>query len=497
MRTKIILSLLSVGLTACGGGGGSAQPPTGLSYSSPNSFVVGTPITALAPTVNGTVTSYSVAPSLPGGLSLDMSSGAITGTPTTATPSASYVVTAQNDAGSATFSLSITVDPAFALQPSTATTIAVGQVIDAYPTIESSSASPYPAFVDASQVAWTSSQPSVASVGADGSITGMSEGSTTVTANYQGPGYQGLAVQLVVQVSGYMLKRNLAVAGQGTRSYSIYVPNFTASGAHPLLVSMHGGGGTAMIQASTTQLNQFASAHDFYVAYLEGSGVIQTFNAGACCGSAQTNDVDDVAYATAVIDDVQANYSVDPTKTFASGFSNGSMMAHRLACAIADRIAGIAAVSGGSGEFDGALNQYYTCSPSRPIRILHIHATNDRNYPYAGGVGAGISNTNFYPIDSTIADWIARNNVTTQATVEHVTATTTCYHYENAADNSKPSAPVTLCKIDPVDVYDPVNQVVWGGGHSWPGGVRSPASKSDIPIADFDADSYLWNYLNQ
>ena len=211
--------------------------------------------------------------------------------------------------------------------------------------------------------------------------------------------------QLTMTVSGRMSRRTVAVTGQGTRTYSIYSPQFSSAGPHPAIISMHGGGGTAMVQASMTQLNALAASQQIYIVYLEGFGMIQTFNAGACCGAAQSLNVDDVAYASRVIDDVNANFAVDTTKTFASGFSNGAMMSHRLACALADRIDGIAGISGGSAEFDNDGNQYFVCNPQRPIPILHIHALNDRNYPYAGGPGAGISGSNFYSIDATIHDW--------------------------------------------------------------------------------------------
>jgi hypothetical protein len=70
---------------------------------------VGTAITALSPSVSGTVTSYSVSPALPAGLTIDATSGQITGTPTSATAIANYKIMAQNNAGSTTFDLSITV----------------------------------------------------------------------------------------------------------------------------------------------------------------------------------------------------------------------------------------------------------------------------------------------------------------------------------------------------------------------------------------------------
>jgi Putative Ig domain len=59
--------------------------PSGLAYTSPVHAVAGTALAALSPTVVGAVTSYSVTPALPAGLSLDTVSGVVSGTPTTAT----------------------------------------------------------------------------------------------------------------------------------------------------------------------------------------------------------------------------------------------------------------------------------------------------------------------------------------------------------------------------------------------------------------------------
>lgn len=102
-------------LEACGAGSGSSTsvvPPSGLSYASPQTYVAGTAIQSLSPTVSGSVTSYAVSPPLPAGLNLNPSTGVISGTPTAATATASYTVTAQNSAGQSTFGVSITVGAA-------------------------------------------------------------------------------------------------------------------------------------------------------------------------------------------------------------------------------------------------------------------------------------------------------------------------------------------------------------------------------------------------
>jgi Bacterial Ig-like domain (group 2)/Putative Ig domain len=108
--------LLSV-LSACGGGGdGSSGAPTqsttapfDLSYPTAPTFSVGAMIAPLTPTVLGSVTSYSVSPALPAGLSLNTSSGVISGTPATFADRASYTVNATNAGGSTTATVSIEV----------------------------------------------------------------------------------------------------------------------------------------------------------------------------------------------------------------------------------------------------------------------------------------------------------------------------------------------------------------------------------------------------
>ena len=71
----------------------------------------GTAMTAVTPTATGgPITGWSVSPSLPSGLSLDSSTGEISGTPDTVTSSAIYTVTASNTGGSTTADVTIVVN---------------------------------------------------------------------------------------------------------------------------------------------------------------------------------------------------------------------------------------------------------------------------------------------------------------------------------------------------------------------------------------------------
>ncbi len=86
------------------------QPPGNLGYQqSTITAIVNQPITPDTPTVTGTVTSYSVSPALPAGLSLNASTGTISGTPTAAAPQAVYTVSASNAGGSFPSAVTVTV----------------------------------------------------------------------------------------------------------------------------------------------------------------------------------------------------------------------------------------------------------------------------------------------------------------------------------------------------------------------------------------------------
>ena len=89
----------------------SLTAPAGLSYSTPTpSYPTGYAITANTPTsTGGPIASYGVSPALPAGLTLNTSSGVISGTPTTVTGSTAYTVTGTNALGSTTATVMITV----------------------------------------------------------------------------------------------------------------------------------------------------------------------------------------------------------------------------------------------------------------------------------------------------------------------------------------------------------------------------------------------------
>jgi putative Ig domain-containing protein len=90
---------------------GQLLPPSSLTYATMSAaYTVNQVIAANIPNYTGGVaTDYSVSPALPDGLALDPTSGVITGTPTVPVAVRSYTVTARNNAGETSVSLTIGV----------------------------------------------------------------------------------------------------------------------------------------------------------------------------------------------------------------------------------------------------------------------------------------------------------------------------------------------------------------------------------------------------
>jgi len=128
---------LSILLVACGGGatgggsetvgsgtggsgtggsgtGGAIAAPSGLQYTASDNFghifgEVGQLFGPDRPIVIGTVNAYSVMPALPAGLTLDPTTGVISGTPLASTPESTYTITASNEAGATTVTLNVVI----------------------------------------------------------------------------------------------------------------------------------------------------------------------------------------------------------------------------------------------------------------------------------------------------------------------------------------------------------------------------------------------------
>ncbi len=191
------------------------------------------------------------------------------------------------------------------------------------------------------------------------------------------------------------------------RPYDLFVPTgLPASTPAPLIVLLHGYGASGELQATYFNLRTAAQDSGVLVALPDGlvDGIGRRFwNATDACCNFSGNPVDDVAYLTAVIDDVAARHAVDPARVYLVGHSNGGFMAHRMACDRSNRIAAIVSLAGATW------NTAATCAPSEPVAVLQIHGDADTTIRYAGGA---IGTTAYPSAATTVKTWADLNGCT-------------------------------------------------------------------------------------
>ncbi len=164
--------------------------------------------------------------------------------------------------------------------------------------------------------------------------------------------------------------------GAQTRDYLVEVPpDVAAHDPLPLMFALHGRTQTMHDAESISGFDAMAMDPGAVIVYPQGYQ--RSWNAGGCCTPATTDGVDDVAFISALIDRMEADYPVDPNRVFVVGGSNGGEMAERVACDLAGRVAAIADVIG---------TLLVDCQPSQPVSVIAIHGTDDVQIPIYGGI---------------------------------------------------------------------------------------------------------------
>ena len=180
------------------------------------------------------------------------------------------------------------------------------------------------------------------------------------------------------------LLRYVQIPDQPKRTYQIDLPNqFDPLKRYPLVIGLHGVSSTGKIIRETLALDLVTTTTPVIAVFPEGSGkerdTTQSWNAERCCSPSNDEPgyIRDVDFISIVISNMEKNYLIDLSRVWVIGYSNGGMMAYRLACEIPDQITGIAV---GAGALTVG-----TCTPSRAVNVIHIHGEQDFKVPLMGG----------------------------------------------------------------------------------------------------------------
>lgn len=271
-------------------------------------------------------------------------------------------------------------------------------------------------------------------------------------------------------------------SGELTRHYMVHVPaSYDPSIPAPLLFIMHGGGGHMKLQATESYYHQISKSESvgFIAVFPNGyspipSGKLATWNAGRCCAGARDKNVDDVGFIRELLQKLKRQLNIDKSRIFATGMSNGGMMAFRLACEMPETFRAIAAVAGTDNTTE--------CNPKGPVSVLLIHARDDDHVLFHGGAGNTFRDkstvTEFTSVPDTIAKWVKINacHPTPKRILE--TPGANCERYSGCRNEVS----VQLC-------------VTETGGHSWPGGKKPRMLSSGHPSHAIAANDVMWDFF--
>ena len=278
--------------------------------------------------------------------------------------------------------------------------------------------------------------------------------------------------------------QNQTITHQGlTRQYMVHEPAaYDDQTSVPVVLVLHGGGGSAQVTQNFTMMNPVADANGFLAVYPEGytatgSGFVWADSRGT---AADEDGIDDVGFISRLIDSLRLQYNIDTTRLYACGFSNGGFMTQRLACELGGRFAAIGSLGCSMG-----VSLYDDCAPAVPVPMLFLAGTADPFVPYEGGI-INLGVEPIVAVDTAVQFWVQQNNCQRAAPVLSLPNLV-------QDDNS------TVEQLDFTDC-DCGAAVrffrVLGGGHTWPG-VENPFLEPLLGETneDIQASEELWRFF--
>jgi polyhydroxybutyrate depolymerase len=276
--------------------------------------------------------------------------------------------------------------------------------------------------------------------------------------------------------------RGVIHVGSRDRTYRVHVPR--AGKQMPLVIALHGGSWQGPKMELVSELDATANRRGFLVVYPDSipstNPVERQWADGRGTTKADQEGVDDVAFIAALIDKLSTEYSIDASRIYATGISNGGFMSEKLACELSDRIAAIAPVAATIAQAEQP-----KCKPAHPMPVFHIHGTADPLVPYTGGEVHGGSGGKILSVADTIKMWVAFDGC-------DPTPVKTDVPDRAPGDGMRTHREVYRRCSGGADV---VLYTVENGGHTWPGGGHMDAKYVGPTTRDFDASEAIWEFF--
>ena len=268
------------------------------------------------------------------------------------------------------------------------------------------------------------------------------------------------------------------------RSYLLYKPrNLNHRKSHPLVLVMHGGGGTArgLYRDTRDSFTALADKHGFYIAYPNAVKRMWDFGAGKVSEALQVR-INDKQFFAELLNHLTDSLPIDERRVFATGISRGGQASYFLACQFPERIRAIAPVTMPMPAFMAE-----NCMATPDIGLALLNGTQDPIVPYDGGqiVARGKQRGQVLSTKQTITTWLKRNGCVLEPTTNR--------YINPVADNtSVQRIDWSKCEGASVRLYR-----VEGGGHTWPSGSQYlPVRVVGEVTQDIDGSVEVWDFFS-
>ncbi|MFK7831180.1 MAG: PHB depolymerase family esterase [Congregibacter sp.] len=194
------------------------------------------------------------------------------------------------------------------------------------------------------------------------------------------------ASAITLPTSAELLNATLSI-DDTQRPYLIHVPNHPDASAHPIIILLHGHGGSA---SQLMGLGERAAPFRPWLQIAERHHAVLIAPNGniGSDGKQGWNDLrgvrtnprtDDLSFIRALVDLTVRQHRGDPGRVYVVGISNGGHMALRIALEDPDLVAGIGAIAAAMPANSS------TAVSDKPLSVVFMNGTRDRLMPYAGG----------------------------------------------------------------------------------------------------------------
>jgi polyhydroxybutyrate depolymerase len=282
--------------------------------------------------------------------------------------------------------------------------------------------------------------------------------------------------------AGYQQTEHRLTVDGRERTFVVQSPK-TPKGRLPVVFFFHGGGGRGANMAANG-FRDLVAREQFLAVYPDGWRGNWNDGRNAARIASQQEGVDDVKFIRAIVDDLERRHSIDRSRVFAAGVSNGGIFSHYLAAKAADLFTGIAPVIGGLAEPVAP-----TFQPSHPISLLVIQGDADPLVPIQGGaIARSDRGGRVIATEAMLKKYLAHNGITAAPKIEQLPdrdpkdgTTTEVRRWPPGRDGVR------------VEYY-----LVRGGGHTMPGkagGGRAREGFVGKTSQDFDGLKTIWGFF--